>query len=305
MQHAEVRKGKNGIDDVVRGHSGQVVDSERRLESTADAEFEELLKVYDQVLYTGEFIDGKRRQEYVRFMVNDVLTPSEINSFLQATKPWQEKEVYKNWTGRVISQLIQNSYDAGHNDFVLNTKDLAPISVIATEVVGKDDDHVRLWVEGGVGSSCGLESEYLTINIAGDAATHLGEKSKHSTFNVEGSAESYCGQRAEESSFNIAGNGGYACGDHAKKSTFNIEGDVGLSCGEKAHDSVFRIMGKISQNSAKKTFSGKKAIGCTFKSPHKEMCTLLRWDVYRFNELYRIMPDGTEAKWDVYGSSEY
>src|SRR3989338_1232257 len=61
-------------------------------------------------------------EEYVtstQVIADILLTPQEIDDFLHVSKKFQGTVYYQTQIGVFMTRLIQNSYDAGNNDFIL------------------------------------------------------------------------------------------------------------------------------------------------------------------------------------------
>jgi len=243
---------------------------------------EEVLKQYEDVLDNNLNLDE----------VKAILTPEQINTFLQATIPYEAHKNYAENTGYFITKLIQNSYDAGNNGFKLNTNTLpTAINYIGLKLEGKKDKPLELLVEGDVGYLCGYAAKYSTISIAGDAGNWCGAEAKHSKINIAGDAGNWCGDGAKYSTISIAGNAGNWCGDGAKYSTISIAGNAGDCCGEWADYSTISIAGDVGGG------CGRDAKCSVFKTPNRKTLKKLKQWVAKGegNKLYFINPDGSEV----------
>jgi hypothetical protein len=210
---SEVRKGK-GIEEVLGSHSEQSVDSDRKVEVVDESLLPSLLERHKQLLDMARYlididlpncIRNGPNGDGVKFMFTDVLTPSMINAFLQATLVHETHREYGELTGPVISRLIQNSYEAGHNRFVLDTRTLPELVSIGEDLKGTKDRKLELMVFGDGGYSCGMGAEHLNMTVEGCVNDDCGENSRYSTFNISGDAGRYCGSRAYRSTFVIYG----------------------------------------------------------------------------------------------------
>jgi len=230
---------------------------------------EVLLEQYEEILE----IDDWEKAYNATKKVKAVLKPDKINTFLQATIPYEAHKRYAENTGYFITKLIQNSYNAGNNGFKLVTKALSKkINNIGWELKGKKDKPLELLVEGDVGKECGAGAEHSTISITGNAGDGCGVLAKYSTISIAGNAGKECGYEAEHLTISIAGDAGNRCGYKAEHSTINIAGNAGDGCGWRAEHSVF-------------------------KTPNRETLEKLKkWvEIGRRNKLYFINPDGSEV----------
>ena len=72
--------------------------------------------------------------------------------FLQATISFEDHKEYKERTGIFINKLIQESYDAGHNGFELNTMALPLIDKIGIYIQGKEKRPIEITIHGNAGT---------------------------------------------------------------------------------------------------------------------------------------------------------
>ncbi|MFH1638128.1 MAG: hypothetical protein ABIB71_06905 [Candidatus Woesearchaeota archaeon] len=192
------------IDDIFSGYSKLETPDERRehkVEGNMICEgFEELIRQYEGVLaihYTRIVQEGFGK-------INSILEPQQINSFLQATKRYEDHENYSDNTGLFITHLIQNSHNAGNNKFTLNTKALCKdIDGLGNYLKGKENNLLEIIVDGNIGRCCG------------QCAKNIGKLS------ISGNTGYRCGTGAESiGQIYIGGKTGGSSGDEAKYSTF-------------------------------------------------------------------------------------
>ena len=156
--------------------------------------FADLTKKYEQSLGLGA------REVWARNYVHDVLLPSDIDLFLQQTREYEHHPNYQIHSGYFISQLIQNSYKAGNNDFEFDVILLKPIDYLASEVVsGTKERTVKTTIKGEVGNFCGSGVKYSAFTI-GKASDWCGYRAEHSTFTIE-KAGDLCGSITKYSNF--------------------------------------------------------------------------------------------------------
>ena len=250
-----------GLEELVDVNSGrELVATPVLVDKYAD-----LKKKYELFLGLGGFVEGK----WEKNRVQTVLLPSHINVFLQQTREYENHKNYGWNTGHFISQLIQNSYNTGNNDFELDVNLLKPIDYLASNISGTKERMVRIIVKGDVGNLCGYNVQYSTFTIK-KAGEGCGLGTQHSTFTI-GEAGNNCGGGVQYSTFTIekAGNN---CGVVAEHSTFTIE---------EAGD----YFGRFTKHS-------------TFQTHSSQQYKQLKKSVPRFknNKVYHIQPDGTLKK---------
>ena len=198
-----------GIEELVDETSGREVVAAPPLLDR----FAELMGKYEQFL-------GFEYRDRVLMInhVHEVLLPCDINLFLQQTRYYEDHKDYPDHTGLFISQLIQNSYTAGNNDFELDMSSLKPIDCLTF-------------------GEYGIEERVLKAVINGEVGNLGGGNSQHSTFTIE-KAGNYCGRFAQYSTFTVekAGDG---CGEYAHHSILTIK-ETGDFCGSAAQHSIFK-----------------------------------------------------------------
>ena len=157
--------------------------------------FEDLKKKYEEFLAVG-YNQNKWVIEYAQ----EVVLPCDINLFLQQTREYEDHVNYRDNTGLFITQLIQDSYKAGNNDFELDVNSLKSIDYLASEVVsGTKKRTVRVVIKGEVGDRCGRNAQYSTLTI-GKAGNWCGVWAQHCTFTFK-EAGKECGFGAVHSTF--------------------------------------------------------------------------------------------------------
>ena len=195
----------------------------------ADSNMKFLIKDYETALEPN----FKEKYGYIGALPNEqllgfknpskiILTPEEINLFLKETSRYESHENYKLHTGRFISVLIQNSYDAGHNKFNFGINSLG---FLGSMIEGSDENPIR-------------------INIDKSNDGFGGFNSKHSTFNIRENNAEATGRFSEYSIFNIVKNHGGWVGASSKHSTFNIETNKGDGVGRFTENCIFKSPNK-------------------------------------------------------------
>ncbi|MFH1637430.1 MAG: hypothetical protein ABIB71_03325 [Candidatus Woesearchaeota archaeon] len=270
MSSVSLNRGK---DDFLEGYSKLEAPDERmegKVEGSLFFEgFEELIRKYEGII-------AEEWHNVEEEAINSILTPGQINSFLQATMRYEDHKNYSENTGFFITRLIQNSHNAGNNKFTLNTRTLSKeIDWLGFELKGSNDRLLEIIVGGNVGHSCGEVAK----NIRG--------------LYIGGNAGNWCGYEAENiGELYIGGNAGYHCGGESRHSVISISGNAGYSCGEESKYSVISISGNAGEK------SGLNAKNSTFKTPNKETLRLLKKYVPKGkrNKIYFINKKGKEKK---------
>ncbi|MFH1637493.1 MAG: hypothetical protein ABIB71_03650 [Candidatus Woesearchaeota archaeon] len=280
------------VDDIFSGYS-KLETPDEKIEHKVDGslicnDFEDLMKQYETFLVWEVYLKE----------VKDILTPEQINSFLQATIRYDDYKHYRCNTGHFITRLIQNSHNAGNNKFILNTKALSKkIDCIAHSLKGKKDMLLEIIVDGNLGDYCGLRAENIEkIYICGNVGRRCGENVQNiGKLYISGDAGNYCCERAKSiKELYIGGNAGNACGYKAENiGKIYIGRDAGANCAWDAKNiGKLHIAGNVGSD------CGFGAENSTFKTPNKETLRLLKKNVPigEGNKIYSIQPNGKEKR---------
>ncbi len=196
----------------------------------------------------AEFLDKKINYDKTEEIVQSdtiILTPKEIDDFLQDTNYFKDHENYRKKTGIFISQLIQTSYNAGNNNFNLNTENLNKIDELCVDIKGEKEKPIKINIKGDSGEFLGLTSTYCIYNIEGNMVGGCGLESENNIFHIKGTIGYGLGAASENCTFHIFGEPDHGTGDSALNCIFNIHGDAGDFCGVRARKSNFNIRGKV------------------------------------------------------------
>ena len=229
---------------------------------TSMTNLERALEVYRKIGFGGWDFDTRFNQ--IRSLEKAVLNPSEINEFLQTVLKEYGDELDKRKTEFYINCLLQDSYDAGNNNFVLNTGD-SQMNHLGYMLKGTDEKKLEITIKGDVGYKCGYSSTNSSFTIEGNVREWCGKSSNNSSFAIRGNVGESCGDISKDSSFTIKGNVGYWCGRDSTNSSFTIEGDIENECGKDSKDSTFTIEGNVGnwcgRNSKQSSFTVKGNVG--------------------------------------------
>ena len=197
MRTAEIKKGK-GIEDLFKGFTPVKPEEEKDIE-VAEGRFQGLMEKYERYLDLEYSPKNDLWPELNE--ITDILTPADINTFLQLTIQHEQHKKYCVRTGRVILKLIQNSYDAGHNNFTFDTTALKEIDDFGSDLEGTEERPIEITITGNTGDWCGCLSKHLTYKITGNTGEGCGRESKNSTFEISGNTGEGCGKYSTFSTF--------------------------------------------------------------------------------------------------------
>ena len=192
--NVEIKKGK-GIEGLFEGFAAGKPEEEKKIE-VVEGVFQGLMERYERIL---EMKYAERKNQLDK--ITDILTPAEINTFLQMTIRHEQHEEYCLTTREIISELIQKSYDAGHNDFMLDTTALKEIYYIGSNLEGTEERPIEITITGNTGDWCGCLSKHLTYKITGNTGGECGYGSKNSTFEISGNTGEGCGKYSTFSTY--------------------------------------------------------------------------------------------------------
>ena len=223
---SQIKKGK-GIEGLVEGFEGKP-EEERQIELASSADMDRVVKQYGVFLgitkadTSVESPSTAGRFDKIRTaqMCVEVLSPEQIASFMFMTHKFSAHLNYLTQTGQYASQLVQNSYDAGNNGFLLNAGENGDIGDLATWLKGEKERPIEVTIIGDYGAYWGHHSENCILHIRGNAGFSCGKTSVNLIVEIDGNAGPSCGWFTKGSIFTINGDVGESCGFGSKKSTF-------------------------------------------------------------------------------------
>ncbi len=258
---------RKAIDHLVRGYSPGKVEEEKVSNSRPN-----IFPKYERAIFSHKV--GYIGDDFVLNpnYVDEVLTPAEINAFLQATTVYIESEEYSEHTATFISKLIQNSYHAGHNKFFLMPR--TQYDLLGSYLKGSTEQPIELYIRREVGMRCVWSSEYVNLIVDGRVSENSGFAcwAKNCCLTINGDVGSNCANKAWCSTIEIFGSAMFFLGSNASHSQFTIHGEIGEGC-------------------------GKEASNCTFRSPNKRTVRKLLQCVPPWgNEIYLMKKNGKEKR---------
>lgn len=148
----------------------------------------------------------------------DALTPSQINRVLQEIID-RDANVLDEVTGLFLGRLIQVSYDAGYNDFVLTTGDYR-VNYFGRKLEGLPEKKLKMGIQGNVGYGFGVHSQYAAFTVHGSVGEWSASDSKFCALTIEENVEKNLGCYSKQNTFIIGGEIGERCGHGSRNSTF-------------------------------------------------------------------------------------
>lgn len=194
-----VIKKDTGLDDIVKNYD-PVVDAATPIQTSGINVLHNLLVKYQILLRDQDILqqlrwmqDKPQRMPMMRerYLIDEILSPEEINAFVQATIPFEQHVNYAYATGLVCSTLIQNSYDHGHNDFVLATG--TQLENLLESVTATYKNPLRIVIDGSVGWNFAAFSKYLQCTVTGNVGWNCAMSAQNSAFTFQRSVGGSCG----------------------------------------------------------------------------------------------------------------
>ncbi len=172
-----------------------------------------------------------------------ILTPNDINRFINSL-PEHHNYDFFNGSSKFLNFLIQDSYEAGFNDFLIDTRLIdKKIEYVCNVLDGRADDPLKITIRASK-TNIGYYSRNCIYHIIGEENI-IGQEAEHSKFIIEGENERI-GFHSNECDFNIDGNV-KKCGEQSKRSRYHINGNVD-DVGNSAKLCDFIIEGSVEKN---------------------------------------------------------
>ena len=193
------------LDKIVEGLNPDFVDEKKKIKMKGGNKLERVCRKYEQfckiVLAQLKQADARfvrnPRSRFHGLRVSEVLSPVEINSFVQS-KLLDDDPVFES--GVFLSKLIQNSYAAGYNDFQITLDCAIPFP---NYLEGKKNNLLKIVVEGGIGNG----AEHLTfvdLTVSGRCQS-IGNWTSYSSITAHGDVAEYSCYQACDSIFTFHG----------------------------------------------------------------------------------------------------
>jgi len=139
---------------------GKKAEQEQKIEIELDEKIERMMEQY-RPIKTKE--DSDEVIEEVESLDYETLEPTQIDILLQRII----QKTKNHTTGIFLSQIIQKSYAAGHNNFTLTTKETL-IHSLGNGLKGLSENPIQITIQGNASYWCGVGSENCTYNITGN-----------------------------------------------------------------------------------------------------------------------------------------
>ena len=184
----------DGLDDLIRRQTARKPEDRKAIEVIGERKFGELWVKYERALNSVDSLKVDIIEYYVDRAIDDVLTPSQIEEFFRLTIAYENNKHYQKCTKLIINELIQNSYNADNNGFVLNTNELAkPIDDLCANLRGTHNKPINITINGDVGYYFCSQGKFLSVTINGNTRDICNDYGSSSSFIINGNAKSIAG----------------------------------------------------------------------------------------------------------------
>ena len=260
MTEIQARKGQ-GLHDLIKRMSIGTIEDRKRTAVTGSSQFQSALQKFEEMLKTD--VDSMEEATIIQESP-EILTPNEINIFVQAAISYEHIPWYESHLGHFVTRLIQNSYGANHNDFILKMNLSKPINYLGESAwMAQKEKSPRIQ---------GTADNPLKITVLGDVENVFGKGSEYAHYTLYGRAGIYCASFI----------------DHCRFSLFESV-EENLATGAK--NSEFFLDGKIVPT----LFQDKeKPENCIFRTPKKDTLQSLLSTMPEGNRIIYVKADGTE-----------
>ena len=194
--HIDAKRGQ-GIDEVIAKLHPAPLEDIKKLTVLNPPDYAPLFQVYEQML---SFSAGGMRSKGLELqaanafgiaeLISDVLSPLQIQGILQSTIAHENHQNYRAVTGIFVTRLIQNSFNAGYNYFVLHVPSEKEhrLHYLGSKLEGRSGQRVSLAVEGDVGMNFCWKTRYCNVVSHGNARLGYGEGAQESRFEHYGNS---------------------------------------------------------------------------------------------------------------------
>ncbi len=253
----------SGIDDLLKDYKPQpLAEPPSPIVVVGENKFTALMERYKR------FLDEERIwfEPIIKYYnaiedISKILTPEEINQFLQMTIEIESHDNYQVRTGIFLSRLIQNSYDAGNNDFHLDTTSLTRhLTYFCMLIEGEEERPININIRGDVGYSFGFKSQYAKFTITGNVGLWLSTYSKFCNIFTTGNVGPWAGNASHHCTYTLAGNVESNLGENSQQSNYFIGGTLGNCVGINAMNCVYKTSNLKTLHELVKYLSNKNKI---------------------------------------------
>ena len=238
---------RNGLDKMLEGLNPDHVEEQRKINVETSA----ISAVYEKFQKSAE---TPHEYHFTAFdsigleWLTDVLPPELISQLWQVISSERD-----DLSPHFLNRLIQNSYDAGYNDFVVDVRETSPPQHIGRCLQGTATRKLELAVMGNLGFMNGSNMRYVNYCVDGKVGYSFGYHAQHSSLIVD-EATNWFGEETTDCTLIARRDGGFLTASRAERATVIIHGEISsgtliingqnkatyCSCGEEAVYSTFK-----------------------------------------------------------------
>ncbi len=177
LENIELKKREQRLEEENKGLQERLDKLNRFVRRTSPVDdYKDLLEKFEKLLEsTSKVVDVKEREKRIIGNIASVLlSPAEIDDFLNISRKFQVHDSYNTLIGYFITSLIQNSYDGGNNGFNLTTRGYREINYIGINLLAGEDNPARIVINGNAGNSCFLGASYVEVRVEGAVGDFFG-----------------------------------------------------------------------------------------------------------------------------------
>jgi hypothetical protein len=156
-----IEQKNSGLDNLF-DYSLNDVENESKVGVIGKRNLEKVFQRYKELLIFNPEIYSPKQLD-----INSILTPIEINAFLQITTKFENCPEYSSLTGFFVSKLISDSFYEGNNGFNLDFRNLSRINNLARGLIGEKEKAIEIGILGNLGRNFCSCSYNLTIAMDG------------------------------------------------------------------------------------------------------------------------------------------
>jgi hypothetical protein len=258
--------------DGLFGYTPDDVESKKEIEVKSNGVMDETIKTYEY--YLG-------RELLFNFKMSLVLEPQEISTFIKLSEIYEDKKLYHIKTGIFVSELIEQSYLAGYNDFNFDIN--KKYGNFGIGIFGKKDRPLKINVNGDLGGGFCSCSRHVVANVNGNLGSRSAYDSKYFTAEINGDVGNGLGSLSNNLLLRIKGDVGDCFANRSKNIRAIIEGSTGMSVALNSHDYVV-LVDKTSSYARGRFFGKNKMI-------KGKRARKTKWRKKILNELERRMKE--------------
>ena len=276
---------KKSLEESLSGHTAQVVEVVRTLETPGNTNLSKQLNFFRENL--GELLVQTDVQYKHRSKAEElgVLTPDEIKLFFEVASHYQDDPDFDPLFAAQLTRLLYDSFKEGHNGFELSGDCLTrPINGMfwGLQSVTGEDRRMSLKYNG---DGHGFNSlERVDVHLYGDVGSSFGRFSKKSTFHIEGHADFYLGHGTQNCEFVVEGNVAHSCGTDSMSGKYVLKQTVGPRIGQNSHNSSYEIQGDYLVNKEQSEYQKRIMGNCEFSTSSRKSLKALIKDIPAFLE---------------------